>query len=171
MNKVFKFSFVHSGLILALAASLVMLTGCDFFRSLVGKPTSAEIEQMRLAAEDNLKKQMTLDSARMAEAAAAAAADSMSVEEKVPPITADCPRYNVILGSFRVYSNADKMLKELDALGYTPKSIQFRNGFKLVSVFQGNGLSEAVGAMNNLRDKDFCPEDVWIYDLNQGLHE
>ena len=49
-------------LIMTLMAAAVLLTGCDFFRSLVGKPTSEDIERMRLEAQEQARMKREQDS-------------------------------------------------------------------------------------------------------------
>ena len=62
--------FMKRSIILLLSASMLMLTGCDFFRTLAGRPTSAEIEARRI------------EIMRAEEAALQARLDSMKVAEQ-----------------------------------------------------------------------------------------
>ena len=55
-------------LISTLMVALMLVTGCDFFRSLVGKPTSKELEQMKCEAVEQARKQRQLDSINKAKA-------------------------------------------------------------------------------------------------------
>ena len=58
----------------------------------------------------------------------------------------------------------------LEKNGYTPRVILFNNGFEVVSVAAYNNYRDALKAMNDVMEYEFCPEDVWIYDIRQNLH-
>ena len=45
----------HFRIIAVLALSVSLLTGCDFFRSILGKPTSSDIERIRLEQAERQK--------------------------------------------------------------------------------------------------------------------
>ena len=141
-----------------------MLTSCDFFRSLVGKPTSKDIERMRIEAQ--AKKQRELDSLNKAKADSLALLAAMEAEKNALK-----ERFYVVLGSFKVQGNAEKMYSFLEKNNYTPKTIKFKNGFELVSAASTNNLQEALRILDELLSHEYCPDDVWVYDVKQGLHE
>ena len=153
-------------LIITLAAAMMLLTGCDFFRSLVGKPTSKELEKMRQEAQEQAERQKaiqdSIQKAKALEELAAAAAEN-SIE--------NAGRYHVILGSFKVEGNAEKMESVLNRNGYTPRVIRFNNGFEAVSAAAYDDYRDALNAMYDIMELQFCPEDVWIYDVTQNMHE
>lgn len=163
LNKLLNMRIVK--LIMTLMAAAVLLTGCDFFRSLVGKPTSEDIERMRLEAQEQARmkrEQDSLNKLRALELEQARAAAENSLE--------NAGRYHVILGSFKVEGNAEKMYAMLEKNGYKPRVIEFNNGFEAVSVAAYNDYREAIKAMQDVMEYQFCPEDVWIYDVNQNMH-
>mgnify|MGYP003472477034 FL=1 len=141
-----------------------MLTSCDFFRSLAGKPTSKDIERMRIEAQ--AKKQRQLDSINKAKADSLARIAAMEAEKKALK-----ERFYVVLGSFKVQGNAERMYQFLEKNNYTPRTIRFKNGFELVSAASTNNLQEALKIMDELLVFEYCPDDVWVYDVKQGLHE
>ncbi len=152
--------------VLLLAA--VLFTGCDFFRSILGKPTSKDIERMRIEAEAQARKQRQLDSINKANALnlekAISEADSQFLQD-------DAHRYNVIIGSFKVEDNASKMYALLQKNGYKPVRIKFKNGYDVVSVASFDNYQKALAEMDRLLEFEYCPDDVWVYDLHQHLHE
>ena len=119
-------------LISTLMVALMLVTGCDFFRSLVGKPTSKELEQMKREAVEQARKQRQLDSINKAKALALEQAKA--AEENKNLLDESAGRYHVILGSFKVEGNAEKMYALLEKNGYTPRVILFNNGFEVVYV-------------------------------------
>lgn len=141
-----------------------MLTSCDFFRSLAGKPTSKDIERMRVEAQ--AKKQRQLDSINKAKADSLALIAAMEAEKNALK-----ERFYVVLGSFKVQGNAERMYQFLEKNNYTPRTIRFKNGFELVSAASTNNLQEALKIMDELLVFEYCPDDVWVYDVKQGLHE
>ena len=141
-----------------------MLTSCDFFRSLAGKPTSKDIERMRIEAQ--AKKQRQLDSINKAKADSLALIAAMEAEKNALK-----ERFYVVLGSFKVQGNAERMYQFLEKNNYTPRTIRFKNGFELVSAASTNNLQEALKIMDELLAFEYCPDDEWVYDVKQGLHE
>lgn len=156
-------------LVSVLLIAVTMLTGCDFFRSLIGKPTSKDIERMRIEAEAQAKKQKQLDSIN----AANALAEAQRLEELAnsDQVNEADGRFLVILGSFKVDGNAEKMYSLLESKGYTPKKLKFKNGFDVVSAFASDNYREAYNEMQKMMEMEYCPDDIWVYDLHQGLHE
>ena len=76
----------------------------------------------------------------------------------------------IMLSSVEVEGNAGKMYALLEKNGYTPRVIKFNNGFEVVSVAAYDNYREALKAMNDVMEYEFCPEDVWIYDIRQNMH-
>ena len=154
-------------LVSTLLVALMLVTGCDFFRSLVGMPTSEDLEKMKQEAVEQARKQRELDSVNRVRALeqekARAAAQENLLDESAG-------RYHVILGSFKVEGNAEKMYALLEKNGYKPRVIKFNNGFEVVSVAAYDNYRDALRAMNDIMEYQFCPEDVWIYDIRQTMH-
>lgn len=146
--------------------AVTLLNSCDFFRSLVGKPTSEDLERMRIEAQQ--KKQREQDSIFKAKAYADSLAMAAAAEAQEKMLS---DRFYVILGSFKVPGNAERMYAFLEKNNYTPRSITFKNGFKLVSAASTNSLQEALRIADELLAYEYCPDDVWVYDIRQELHE
>jgi len=61
--------------VILLVAVALSLTGCDFFRSIMGRPTSAEMEQIRIDAQKKADRaKFVADSIKAAQEAARLAA-------------------------------------------------------------------------------------------------
>lgn len=119
---------------------------------------------MRIEAQ--AKKQRELDSINKAKADSLALLAAMEAEKNALK-----DRFYVVLGSFKVQGNAEKMHAFLEKNNYTPKTIKFKNGFELVSAASTNNLQEALRILDELLSQEYCPDDVWVYDVKQGLHE
>ncbi len=71
-------------------------------------------------------------------------------------------RYYIIIGSFSRRANAENLLAQVAGEGYVPVLISFRNGLHAVGICQSDRLAETVEAFKSVRQKKFCPPDVWI---------
>ncbi len=144
------------------------LTSCDFFRSLVGKPTSAELEQMRMEVLKKAERErFVADSIKAAEEAARMASQSA----ELPMVAEGDPRFHVIVGCFKIQDNANNLRQILTKDGYSPKKIVFKSGYDAVSLFQSDDFEQAMRALWNFKESPYCPEDIWIYDMKNKLHE
>jgi len=94
--------------------------------------------------------------------------DSLSV--KTDSKTDSLKRFHVILGSFKDSSNSGKMVELLSKNGYKPILIKLKSGYTLVSAASFNDQREADKEMLKILDTDYAPEDVWVYDTIQKLH-
>lgn len=176
LRNVQKYMLMRRSFILLLAASMFILTGCDFFRTLAGRPTSAEIEARRIEimrAEESAL-QARLDSMKLAQQTmkdSLAALDSIRQyggtilnPSKLGGLFATKldARYYVIVGSFRSRSNAESLLVKAADRGYAPALISFRNGMIAVGLCPVNKLHDAMEALKSVKKEAFCPSDVWI---------
>ena len=168
--------------LLLIVMTLLMTTGCDFFRKLAGRPTSMELEELKLeilriqeaehhARLDSIKRehQMMLDSiARL---------DSLAVLDSIRQIGGSVlnpsslgglfstkleAKYYVIVGAFRARENAEKMYNRVATKNYTPALISFRNGLIAVGVCPANTIKDAHSALLAVKKEKFCPSDAWI---------
>jgi hypothetical protein len=159
--------------LVVLLVTMTLLSGCDFFRSLLGKPTSEDLELI----------------AYQKEAAAKAKADSINNIIKADTLIADNEkavesksivkqpssdfnyRYYVIVGSFKNYANAERFSEILLKKNYDVKNFKFKNGYNMVSIFGSIDYYEAHKKLNEIMESEICPDDIWIYDTAQQLHE
>lgn len=164
--------------ILLILASLLTLTGCDFMRKLAGRPTSEEVEMMRLEilkAEEAVL-QARLDSLRNVEQRMLQ--DSLNTIDSIRQLGGSIlnpatlgglfatkleSRYYIILGSFRSRANAEALFNVAKNAGYKPALITFgKGGLIAVGVCPVNRLSDAYSSLNEVKKESFCPKDVWI---------
>lgn len=165
-------------LVLTLAT---LATGCDFIRTLAGRPTAADVEAIRLEkiAAEEARHQAILDSMEraekaMAEALAAREAfllDSLAQSHgtilnssKMGGLYAtklEC-KYCIVVGAFRNRHYAERKLKACNAAGYTATIVSFRNGLLAVTLFPSDNLDETLKALRSMRGKGICPQDSWI---------
>ena len=173
-------------LYVALLLSALALTGCDGFRRLAGRPTSADLAEMQVAvllrqkAERDAAYQPRIDSLRQVEKAVAdslAARDSLAALDSLRKMngmilkpsamgglytTQLDYRYYIVVGAFTMRSNAEALLDRVQKAGYTGTLISFRNGYNAVGVCQTDHLPTAFASLKKVSTESFCPPDAWI---------
>ncbi len=164
--------------IVALIFTASVVCGCDFFRSLAGRPTSDEINARRTAIELAEKEQARADSVRLAEKAAAEKneRDSLSALSRIDSLGISVITisslggvenvfsevYAIVVGSFKSASNAAGMAEKVSEAGYPAVILTFKNGMSAVTVAPCRSISDAVEAYGKVRNEKFCPKDAWI---------
>ena len=168
---------MKKSLLFVLALSVMMMvTGCDFMRRLAGRPTSEDIERIRvekLLAEEAVL-QASLDSLREAQKAVQDSIETLELfvqqggtvlnPSKLGGLytTKLQYRYYVIIGAFRNRANAEGLLQTAEKAGYKPVMISFRNGLLAVGLCPEEEIGGAVSMVKKIRQEAFCPSDVWI---------
>ena len=74
------------------------------------------------------------------------------------------------MGSDKNPANAKKMFDILTNNGYKPTMFDLKNGYKMVSAASFNSEADANVEKKNLKEKEFTPDDIWVYDINQQRH-
>lgn len=150
---------------IALVVSVsMMVTGCDFFRRLAGRPDSEWIEAKResiVKNEEALRiRQDSLEKARKLAADSVVAADSARLANHRY-------RFCIILGSFSSKENAERYIEEIAGKGYKGETLAFRNGTTAVGVCPTDDESQARKSLEELQRQDFCPKGAWILERKQ----
>ncbi len=172
---------MKKALILFMTAMLPLLTGCDFVRTLAGRPTSAQVEQIRQEriAREEARHQAVLDSLQRVErqmADSLAALETYLLDSLAQTrgtilnpskmgglfTTKLESKYYIIVGAFRGRSYAERKLTACNEAGYTGIIISFRNGLLAVGVCPSNDLNASVKALKKMRGTGICPKDGWI---------
>lgn len=172
---------MRKALIPVLMLLALALGGCDFVRSVAGRPTSADIEKMR---RDKLVREAAAHQARLdsMERVRQRMADSLAALEArlldslvqtngtvLNPsrlgglfTTRLESRYYIVVGAFRNRAYAERKLKACNDAGYTATIISFRNGLLAVGILPSDNLNETLKRLRDLRGTGICPRDGWI---------
>ena len=172
---------VMKRIIIALALTALIVQGCDFVRTIAGRPTAAKVEairqeQIRLEEE---RHQARLDSMKkaqqqMADSLAALEAfllDSLSQSKgslKSPATLGGLERseldsqYYIVVGAFRDIANARRKQSACYDAGYPAQIVHFRNGLNAVAICPSNTLTELMDQFKVLQTKPVCPPDAWM---------
>ena len=169
--------------LLILAAAALLAGGCDFVRTVAGRPTSDDLEVKRSTierAQNAARYQARIDSlerarVRLADSLAALDArllDSLSktrgtllksTKTGALETTGLASRYYIIVGSFRTRAYAERKLAKCKEAGYTDALIiSYRSGLMAVAVCPSDSLNETLKKRRELRGNGICPPDGWI---------
>jgi hypothetical protein len=74
-------------------------------------------------------------------------------------------KFHVVIGSFKVPTNADSWLQEVNKMGFSnTKIIDSDNGFKLVSIGAYESYSKAFAEIGKVNEGKEQPIELWIYE-------
>lgn len=152
-----KIKLLLSGLALACT-----LSGCDWVKSTLGMATSEEIRQLKMEQQELERRQRALDSLQRvcADSAAVSAASAARERQTAGPEK----RYYVIVGSYLLESNADRMYARVEKQGLTPSRFRMKNGFELIAAGGSDDFGQACALMYTLYGEEPFSTDIWIYD-------
>ncbi len=151
---------------MAVVMAIVILSGCDWVKGKLGMATSEDIERMKIEME-----QKALRERRIADSIERLRLDSLRAAEEALQKRGLEKRFYVIMGSFKESANVGVMESEISKLGYKPVTIPLKNDFVMVALGGYDTLEEACAEVGKVEKDNLCPYDVWVYDVNQGLHE
>ncbi|MBP5333665.1 MAG: hypothetical protein J6W94_05945 [Bacteroidales bacterium] len=167
-------------LVLVLAVSATIVSGCDFVRKIAGRPTAKDVEEIRVerVRQEEARHQARLDSMKRIQQQIA---DSLALEQYLLDSLSQAKgtvmtpsslggigvanleyKYYIVVGAFRDPTNALRKKTQCDDAGFTAKIINFRNGLNAVAVCPSNSIAETIRNMKSVRGKSFCPTDGWI---------
>lgn len=74
-------------------------------------------------------------------------------------------RFNIIIGSFKVPTNADNWLQEVVKMGFTsPKIVESPNGYKMVSIGAYENYSKAFTEIKRIQESRQDSIELWIFE-------
>ena len=155
--------------ILILACAALLLSGCDFVRTLAGRPTSDDLEVKRShieRAENVARYQARIDSlervrTRLADSLAALDAHLLDSLSQTKGTILNPTKMGGLYTTKLAY--AERKLTQCSEAGYRDATIiSFRNGLLAVAVCPSNSLNETLKKLRELRGNGICPPDGWI---------
>ena len=158
-----------------LSAALIV-SGCDFMRKVAGRPTSADLEAMVAAREqEEARAARALQERQQRERELQYQADSLLAVQTMEGIvmnrlsdlnvrvTTELPaKYNVVLGAFSDASNADNLISRLKEAGYEASAMRYRSGKTAVLACCTDSFVELGKSFASLQKENYCPKDVWV---------
>ena len=162
--------------LMIILTAAVLFSGCDAFRFLAGRPTSADIEAKRAdieAAEAAAlkSKEDSLERVRKMDADSVAALDSLR-RSKITVVNSSSMgglikgalehNFYIVIGSFKDRSNAEYMRRKAQDAGCTAELVDFRNGYVAVAVLPSDSIVSAYENLKKVKGESFCPADAWV---------
>ena len=168
--------------VFAFALLLCLAGGCDFFRTLAGRPTSAQIEAKRARIEQRELRAVavrdSINQARLDSAAAAqrAVADSVHALDTLVHIGkyhkassyVNIPqsrlrsRYALVVGVFSSAPNAEKLALRYQAAGWDAYVLKYHSTLSAVLVAPCSKIADALDAYRKIRKMPDGPKEVWV---------
>ena len=163
--------------------SAFLLTGCDFFRTLAGRPTSKDIEAKQVSALLAEKAELVAANENLEAKYNEVLNELQSVKDSLNALDSISQyggtvlnpttlgglfstkleaRYYVIVGAFRYRFNAEALFETAQKKGYKPALISFRNGRMAVGLCPSNNIKDAFKGLKKVKQESFCPSDVWV---------
>lgn len=169
--------------LLILTIPMLTLTGCDFFRTLAGRPTSKDIEKKQVSVLLKEKEALVTEKNELEARYETLARELQSMKDSLNALDSISQyggtvlnpttlgglfstkleaRYYIIIGAFKYRSNAEVLLNKAKAKGYNPALISFRNGRMAVGLCPSNRIKEVFDSLKKVKQEPFCPSDVWV---------
>ena len=147
--------------------TLCMVSSCDFFRSLAGRPTSQDLtEQNPVQSEEIVEQsevlplqqsgyQMKKRQGRLNVAFAYTHTNSTLKSE---------PHYQyyIVVGTYRQKATRNKMISDAREAGYETYLLEYENGLTSVALLPCDDLGQAIDAFAQVKQEKFCPRDVCV---------
>lgn len=141
------------------------LSGCRFFERFKADKGEDTLIAWQ-AQQDSLKKAEMLKTKRIEDARRAKEKVIQDSLLRVREMEAR-NKYHVIIGSFKIPSNANEFQKQMANLGFqNPKIVESSNGFKMVSVGAFETYSKAANEILRINRPKEQPIEMWIYKAN-----
>lgn len=135
-------------------------TSCKLLPGYKKKQAAIAAAQLK-AKQDSIQKVKDFEAEQMRMAQEQALQDSIA---KVQEFEAKF-RFHVIIGSFKVPSNATTWEQDVHGMGYNnTKILHAKNGFDLVSVGAYDTYSKAFNEIERINSDKEEPVELWIYE-------
>lgn len=173
---------------ISLSVLVLSVSSCDLFRSLAGRPTSAELksviekqqssaQQMQAITEEPAETtQQTAPEETIAVASTQAEKEEYTMVKREGRISVPLAythtnstlkatpehSYYIIVGTYRQKPTLNKMIKDAHDAGYETFLLEYSNGLTSVGLMPCDNLGEAIDAYAKVSKEDFCPKDACI---------
>lgn len=173
---------------ISLSVLVLSVSSCDLFRSLAGRPTSAELKsaiekqqssarQMQAITEEPaITTEQTAPEETIAVASPQAKKEEYTMVKREGRMSVPLAythtnstlkatpehSYYIIVGTYRQMPTLNKMIKDAHDAGYETFLLEYSNGLTSVGLMPCDNLGEAIDAYAKVSKEDFCPKDACI---------
>lgn len=134
--------------VIGLVCAILLAGGCDFLRSVAGRPTTEELRALR----------------EQPEASPDPLPEAEGEEDVLPDLlssSVSAPGFLIIVGAYREPRHAARSAEKYRRGGYEVCMVE-RGAVTLVGICPGGDREETRRALLRLRAKGVCPEGSWI---------
>ena len=173
---------------ISLSVLVLSVSSCDLFRSLAGRPTSAELKsaiekqqssarQMQAITEEPaITTEQTAPEETIAVASPQAKKEEYTMVKREGRMSVPLAythtnstlkatpehSYYITVGTYRQRPTLNKMIKDAHDAGYETFLLEYSNGLTSVGLMPCDNLGEAIDAYAKVSKEDFCPKDACI---------
>ena len=173
---------------ISLSVLVLSVSSCDLFRSLAGRPTSAELksaienqqssaQQMQAITEEPaITTEQTAPEETIAVASPQAKKEEYTMVKREGRMSVPLAythtnstlkatpehSYYIIVGTYRQRPTLNKMIKDAHDAGYETFLLEYSNGLTSVGLMPCDNLGEAIDAYAKVSKEGFCPKDACI---------
>ena len=173
---------------ISLSVLVLSVSSCDLFRSLAGRPTSAELksaiekqqssaQQMQAITEEPaITTEQTAPEETIAVASPQAKKEEYTMVKREGRMSVPLAythtnstlkatpehSYYIIVGTYRQRPTLNKMIKDTHDASYETFLLEYSNGLTSVGLMPCDNLGEAIDAYAKVSKEDFCPKDACI---------
>ena len=173
---------------ISLSVLVLSVSSCDLFRSLAGRPTSAELksaiekqqssaQQMQAITEEPaITTEQTAPEETIAVASPQAKKEEYTMVKREGRMSVPLAythtnstlkatpehSYYIIVGTYRQRPTLNKMIKDAHDAGYETFLLEYSNGLTSVGLMPCDNLGEAIDAYAKVSKEYFCPKDACI---------
>lgn len=150
-------------LVIIFAGLLLTSTGCDKIRNLNPFRKKVDHELIERQRQDSIRQAQEAEELRIQqEEEQARLEEARRIEEEARLKALN--KYHLIVGSFKVPSNATRYHEKIRSKGYDSQIILAKNGFHLVTMHSYDNFRSAVNELRNMtRAGEY---EVWLYVQN-----
>lgn len=147
-------------LIIPILLSAFLLSGCQFFENIFKKKTAVDTLAAWEAKQDSIKR-VEMQKAKLIEEARLAKERAM--QDSLRRLQEN--RFHVIIGSFKVPTNADGYQQAVAAMGFNnPRIVESKNGFRMVSVAAFDTYGKAFTEIKRINQGKKEPIELWVFE-------
>lgn len=162
-----------------LSALILSVTGCDFLRTVAGRPTKEDIDIKKQRIEervrwvrDSLMEEMerlrirecalkdSLDGSEILDTLGVRTSNVFTFGEPVDGLRGE---YNAIIGVYRDSVRALKQYETAVQSGFNPSFIKFDGGVRAVCLCSCDSLRMVADTVASALECGACGRDVWVY--------
>jgi len=147
-------------LIIPIVLSAIVMSSCQFFENIFKKKTVVDTLAVWEAKQDSIKR-VEMQKAKLIEEARLA--KEKAIQDSLRRLQEN--KFHVIIGSFKVPTNADGYQQAVASFGFNnPRIVESKNGFRMVSVAAFDTYGKAFTEIKRINQGREEPIELWVFE-------